>query len=276
MPFHLYFNGEISPLDTTLFKSNDLGLLRGYGMFDYFRTYNGIPFRWDDYWQRFENSARLLKLPLPLNQEETAEILADLHALSGEAEVAFRFVLTGGYAPDSVNVVKPNFLIRTEALPQDNPAGLLKGIKVLPYQYVRDLPEIKTTNYVHMVLMADEMKKQGASDLLFHKDGEISELTRSNFFIFKGDTLITSDTNILRGITRKVVLELAKAHFKIEVRPLLYSELETADEAFTTSSTKWVMPIVQIGDNPVGDGKAGQRTLSLQDLFKKVVMEWGK
>ena len=276
MPFHLYFNGEISPLDTTLFKSNDLGLLRGYGMFDYFRTYNGIPFRWDDYWQRFENSARLLKLPLPLNQEETAEILAELHALSGEAEVAFRFVLTGGYAPDSVNVVKPNFLIRTEALPQDNPAGLLKGIKVLPYQYVRDLPEIKTTNYVHMVLMADEMKKQGASDLLFHKDGEISELTRSNFFIFKGDTLITSDTNILRGITRKVVLELAKAHFKIEVRPLLYSELETADEAFTTSSTKWVMPIVQIGDNPVGDGKAGQRTLSLQDLFKKVVMEWGK
>lgn len=276
MPFHLYFNGEISPLDTTLFKSNDLGILRGYGMFDYFRTYNGIPFRWDDYWQRFENSAKLLKLPLPLNQEEATEILADLHSLSGEREVAFRFVLTGGYAPDSVSVVKPNFLIRTEPLPQDNPAGLLKGIKVLPYQYVRDLPEIKTTNYVHMVLMADEMKKQGASDLLFYKDGEISELTRSNFFIFKGYTLITSDTNILRGITRKVVLELAKTHFKVEVRPLLFSELETADEAFTTSSTKWVMPIVQIGDNLIGDGKAGKRTLSLQDLFKKVVLEWGK
>lgn len=276
MPFHLYFNGEISPLDSTIFKSNDLAILRGYGMFDYFRTYNGVPFRWDDYWQRFENSAKLLKLPLPLNQEEVAEILADLHALSGEAEVAFRFVLTGGYAPDSVNVVQPNFLIRTEALPQDNPAALLKGMKVLPYQYVRDLPEIKTTNYVHMVLMADEMKKQGASDLLFYKDGEISELTRSNFFIFKGDTLITSDTNILRGITRKVVLELAATHFKVEVRPLLYSELETADEAFTTSSTKWVMPIVQIGDKLVGDGKAGKRTLSLQDLFKRVVMEWGK
>jgi len=276
MPFHLYFNGEISPLDSTIFKSNDLGILRGFGMFDYFRTYNGVPFRWDDYWQRFENSAKLLKLPLPVNQEEATRILADLHALSGEKEVAFRFVLTGGYAPDSVNVVKPNFLIRTEALPQDNPAGLLKGIKVLPYQYVRDLPEIKTTNYVHMVLMADEMKKQGAADLLFHKDGEVSELTRSNFFIFRGDTLITSDTNILNGITRKVVLELAEAHFKIEVRPMSYAELETADEAFTTSSTKWVMPIVQIGDKPVGDGKAGKNTLSLQELFKKVVADWGK
>ncbi|WP_159477180.1 aminotransferase class IV [Dyadobacter sp. 3J3] len=276
MPFHLYFNGEISPLDSTIFKSNDLAILRGFGMFDYFRTYNGIPFRWDDYWQRFENSAKLLKLPLPLNQEETAEILADLHALSGEQEVAFRFVLTGGYAPDSVHVVKPNFLIRTEALPQDNPAGLLKGIKVLPYQYVRDLPEIKTTNYVHMVLMAEDMKKQGASDLLFHKDGEISELTRSNFFLFKGDTLITSNNNILNGITRRAVLELAEPHFKIEIRPVLYSELATADEAFTTSTTKWVMPVVQIGDNPVGDGKAGQRTLSLQDAFKKVILNWGR
>jgi len=276
MPFHLFFNGEISPLDTTIFKSNDLGILRGYGLFDYFRTYNGVPFRWDDYWQRFANSAKLLKLQLPVSREETAKILADLYALSGEKEVAFRFVLTGGYAPDSVNVVEPNFLIRTEALPQDNPAGMLKGIKVLPYEYVRDLPEIKTTNYVHMVLMADEMKRQGAADLLFHKDGEISELTRSNFFLFKGDTLITSDNNILNGITRRAVLELAESHFKIEIRPLLYSELETADEAFTTSTTKWVMPVVQIGDRPVGDGKAGKNTLLLQSLFKKVVADWGK
>lgn len=276
MPFHLYFNGEISPLNTAVYQSNDLGILRGYGMFDYFRTYNGIPFRWNDYWQRFEHSARLLKLPLPINQEEAAKILADLHAMSGEAEVAFRFVLTGGYAPDSVHVVNPNLLIRTEVLPQDNPAGLLNGIKVLPYRYVRDLPEIKTTNYVHMVLMADEMKRQGASDLLFHKDGEVSELTRSNFFIFKGDTLITANTNVLKGITRKAVLELAAAHFKVEVRPLLYTELETADEAFTTSSTKWVMPVVQIGDHPVGNGEAGKRTLFLQELFKKVVADWGK
>jgi branched-chain amino acid aminotransferase len=60
MPFHQYFNGEILTVDTPVYKTNDLGLLRGYGLFDYFRTYNGIPFRWNDYWQRFENSAKLL------------------------------------------------------------------------------------------------------------------------------------------------------------------------------------------------------------------------
>ena len=89
--------------------------------------------------------------------------------MSGEREVAFRFVLTGGYAPDSVHVVEPNFIIRTEPLPQDNPAGRKSGIKVLPYEYVRDMPMVKTTNYVHMVFNGRGNENQGASDLLFIK-----------------------------------------------------------------------------------------------------------
>ena len=276
MPFHQYFNGEIFPIDAAIFKTNDLGLLRGYGLFDYFRTYNGVPFRFEDYWKRFENSARLLRLAIPLSRDETEKVLADLFALSGEPEVAFRFVLTGGYAPDSVHVIQPNLLIRTESLPQDNPAGRLKGIKVLPYAYVRDLPEIKSTNYVHMILMADEMRSQEAADLLFHKDGEISELTRSNVFIFKGNTLITPGRSILNGITRRVVLELAGPHFEIQVRSVSLNEFLAADEAFTTSSTKWVMPIVAVGDNRIGDGRAGKNTLFLQGLFEGLVSDWGK
>ncbi|QRR02992.1 aminotransferase class IV [Dyadobacter sandarakinus] len=276
MPFHQYFNGEIFPVDTALFKTNDLGLLRGYGLFDFFRTYNGVPFRWDDYWARFENSARLLKLSLPLTKEATSRILADLHALSGEQEVTFRFVLTGGYAPDSVHVVQPNFLIRTEPLPRDNPAGKLKGIKVLPYEYVRDLPEIKSTNYVHMILMADEMERQQASDLLFYKNGEVSELTRSNVFIISGNQLITADRNVLHGITRRVVMELAAPHMQVVERTLTLQELLDADEVFTTSSTKWVMPIVQVGDRQIGDGTAGKQTLFLQGLFEKYVESWGR
>lgn len=276
MPFHQYFNGEIFPIDAAIFKTNDLGLLRGYGLFDYFRTYNGVPFRFEDYWKRFENSARLLRLAIPLSRDETEKVLADLFALSGEPEVAFRFVLTGGYAPDSVHVIQPNLLIRTESLPQDNPAGRLKGIKVLPHAYVRDLPEIKSTNYVHMILMADEMRSQEAADLLFHKDGEISELTRSNVFIFKGNTLITPGRSILNGITRRVVLELAGPHFEIQVRSVSLNEFLAADEAFTTSSTKWVMPIVAVGDNRIGDGRAGKNTLFLQGLFEGLVSDWGK
>ena len=232
MPFSAYFNGEILPLNTPLLQTNDLGLLRGYGLFDYFRTYNGQPFRWDDYWQRFENSARVLQLDIPMGKSEAAAIIADLYRRSKQPEVAFRLVLTGGYATDSISVTAPNLVIRCEQLPSDNPAGRLAGIKVLPYEYVRDLPMLKSTNYVHMVMMASEMKRQGASDLLFHKDGELSELTRSNVFIVKGDRLITPDRNVLLGITRRTVLELAEADFEVEVRPVLLDEFLHADEAF--------------------------------------------
>ena len=74
--------------------------------------------------------------------------------------------------------------------------------------------------------------------------------------------------NILNGITKKVVLEIAKSHFKIEERPLYYQELEDADEAFTTSSTKWVMPIVQVGRLQIGDGRVGEGATKLLELFK--------
>lgn len=276
MPYAQYFNGQIFPNDANLLKTNDLSLLRGYGMFDYFRTYNGVPFRWDDYWTRFANSARSLHMVPPLTQAETADILTDLYQRSGEAETAFRFVLTGGYAADSVTVTQPNFLIRCEPLPKDNPKAMEEGIKVLPYDYIRDLAEIKTTNYLHMILQAEEMKRQNAQDLLFHKGGEISELTRSNVFYFKGDTLITPDRNVLNGITRHVFLELAAPHFEVQVRPVLFDEFVNADECFTTSTTKWAVPIVQVGEHVVADGKPGERTVFLRELFLKVVAEWGK
>ncbi len=104
MPYYCSFNGDIFPIDTPLLASHDLSLLRGYGLFDYFRTYNGLLFRWDDYWARFEKSARKLTLPLPAGKDETSAILHRLHALSGAGDVAFRLVLTGGYADVSVTV----------------------------------------------------------------------------------------------------------------------------------------------------------------------------
>ncbi len=265
---HTYFNGKILPSENATLHLNDLGLLRGYGMFDYFRTYNGQPFRFDDYWQRFENSAKLLHLTLPVSKAQTAEIITELYQLSGLEDVGIRFLLTGGYAPDSVNVVAPNFAIVCENLPRHNPKDYELGIKLLPYEFVRDLPEIKTTNYLNMIRLAHEIKAQNANDLLYYKDGEISELTRSNFFLFKNNTLVTPNRNILMGITRKTILELVQVHFEVEIRPLRYEELNEADEAFTTSSTKFVMPIVQIGRQQIGNGKVGSRTVKLLEMFQ--------
>ncbi|MFN4145558.1 MAG: aminotransferase class IV [Runella sp.] len=273
---YCYLNGTFLPVEQASLKINDLSLLRGYGLFDYFRTYNGVPFQWDWYWQRFINSATAMRLPVPINQDQAREILAELYRLAAKPDIAYRFVLTGGYSPDSVSMISPNLLIIAENLPKDNPEGRTRGIKVLPFEFVRDMPQIKTTNYFHMIRLAAEMKAQGAADLLYHKDGEVSELTRSNFFIFKGDTLITPDQNILHGITRRVVLGLAEKDFEVEVRPLKVEELQEADEAFTTSSTKWVMPIVQIGRNLIADGTPGKRTLHLLQQFDQLTERYAQ
>ena len=104
-----------------------------------------------------------------------------------------------------------------------------------------------------------------------NKQGHVLEATRSNFFIFRGDTLVTPGTGILVGITRNVVLGLARGRFPVEERPILLDELHQADEAFITSSSKEIMPVVQINDVTIGNGKAGPRTYEMEQRFIEMV-----
>lgn len=271
---HCYFNGTILPAEEVKLQHNDLGLLRGYGMFDYFRTYNGRPFQWDLYWARYDRSSKLLRIPSPVQKEEAYEIVMKLLGLSGMADCSFRFVLTGGYAPDSMSMTKPNLLIITEDLHPLLPEEYEKGIKVITYEFVRDIPEIKSTDYKHLLILQPDIKAAGAQDVLYHKNGDISELSRSNVFIFKDDVLITPDENALKGITRQTVLDLAKDHYKIEIRPVTLQELLEADEVFTSSTTKRVLPIVQVGDHIIADGKPGKNSKVLLALINEMIENW--
>jgi branched-chain amino acid aminotransferase len=272
-----YLNGTIAPVDQLAIGVTDLSLLRGYGLFDYFLTYNGRPFQWDWYWERFQNSATRMHLNLPVGKDETYAIVMDLLERStqnGSIDVAFRFVMTGGYSADSISIVKPNLLIMTEDIHPVPISQYEQGIKVILDDYVREMAEVKTTDYKHVILMAEAIRAARASDILYHKDGEISELSRSNFFIIKGDQLITSDRNILHGITRRTVIQLAQNDFEVIERPVLLSELYDADEAFTTSSTKKVLPIVQISDLSIGSGAVGDRSKFLLERFNDLVENW--
>jgi len=149
-----------------------------------------------------------------------------------------------------------------------------QGIKVILDEYVREMAEVKTTDYKRVILKAEEIRAANALDILYHKDGEVSELSRSNFFIVKGDNLITPNRHILRGITRRTIIDLAQTDFQVEERPVLLSELYDADEAFTTSSTKQVLPITQIGELVVGDGRVGSRSRFLLERFNELVANW--
>lgn len=272
--YYGYFNGTIAPTDQLAVGVTDLGLLRGYGLFDYFLTYNGRPFQWDWYWERFQNSATRMHLPLQLGKDETFRLLLKLIELSGGTDVAFRFVMTGGYAPDSITIDHPNLLILTESIHPVPAIQYEQGIKVILDEYVREMAEVKSTDYKRLILMAQAIKSAGASDLLYQKGGEISELSRSNFFIVKGNRLITPNRYILHGITRRTVMQLAQSDFQVEERPVLLSELYDADEAFTTSSTKRVLPIVQIGELTVADGHVGPTSKFLLERFDDLTKSW--
>ena len=266
-----YLNGTIAPTDQLAIGVTDLGLLRGYGLFDYFLTYNGRPFQWDWYWERVQNSAFRMHLPLPLGKDDTYRILMDLIERDSGVDVAFRFVMTGGYSPDSITIEQPNLLILTESVHPVPPIQYEQGIKVILDEYVREMAEVKSTDYKRVILMAQAIKSAGASDLLYQKGGEISELSRSNFFIVKGDRLITPNQHILHGITRRTIIELAQADFQVEERPVLLSELYDANEAFTTSSTKRVLPIVQIGELTIGDGHVGPKVEQAREFYQRKV-----
>lgn len=271
---HCFFNGKIAPTSDTNIHISDLGLLRGYGLFDYFRTYNGKPFQWDMYWTRYENSAKRMGISSPLSKKEAFEVVEKLIHLSGLDECAIRFVLTGGYAEDSISMSQSNLLIISEDIHYVTASSYTNGMSVITYEFVRDIPAIKSTDYKHLLILQPEIKKAGASDVLYHKNGEVSELSRSNIFHFKDNLLITPNENILNGITRQTVLELAKPHFKIEERPVTLEEFINADEIFTTSSTKRVMPITKIDNKLIGNGQVGQKTLFLQKLIDEMVKKW--
>ncbi|MFD2932223.1 aminotransferase class IV [Spirosoma flavum] len=282
--YYGYFNGTIAPTDQLAVGVTDLSLLRGYGLFDYFLTYNGRPFQWDWYWERFQNSASRMHLRLPLSKDETYAIVMNLversnkarltSGLSNPIDVGFRFVLTGGYSADSITVERPNLLIMTEMIHPVPTIQYEQGIKVILDDYVREMAEVKSTDYKRVILMAEAIRAARASDLLYQKGGEISELSRSNFFLVKGDRLVTPDRHILHGITRKTVLQLAQSDFQVEERPVLLSELYDADEAFTTSSTKKILSITQIGDLTIGNGHVGPKSKFLLERFNELVKTW--
>lgn len=274
MAHHCYFNGTLLPADETRIHITDLGLLRGYGLFDYFRTYNGKPFQWDWYWERYTTSATLLGIPNPVQKDEARQIVQTLIEKSELADCAIRFVLTGGYAADSLSMTQPNLLIISEDIHPVAEPEYDTGIKVLTYDFVRDIPTIKSIDYKHLMILQPKLKAAGAADVLFHHEGRISELSRSNVFIVQGGRLITPHRDILFGITRKTVLSLAEGGLEVEERDISLAECIQADEVFTTSTTKRVLPITRIDDHVIGSGKIGPVTQALLDKINAMVAAW--
>ncbi len=263
-------NGELVDASTASLKVNDLSLLRGYGAFDYFLVREGIPVFAEDHIERFFASANFLRLEIPFDPNTMSKQVRQVIAANGLPEAGIRLLLTGGYVLDSYTPIAPNILILQHPYVPYPAEKYRSGIKMMTYEYVRDMPEIKTTHYTMGIWLLDKLKAANASDVLYHKNGKVSESARSNFFIVDADDkLITPNDNVLKGITRKHLLSLVQNHYQVEIRPLRSDELPQAKEAFICSTIKEILPVTQIDDFKIGDGRPGPITLALLDQFRQ-------
>jgi len=268
-----YINGQWVHPDNATISINDVGVLRGYSVFESLRTYDRRTFHLDQHMIRLFRSARLIDMDIPWSAQYIAEIVRDVIARNTYQHAAIRLLVTGGESEDGILPSGiPTLAVLITPLKERDMEQFAAGCKLITTKLQRNAPEAKTANYIAAVRSLKEAVRRGATDALFVNERDhVLEATRSNFFIFRGNTLITPHRGILLGITRNVVLELARGKFPIEERPILLDELALADEAFITSSSKEITPVIQIDDRIIGDGKPGQRTYQLEQIFIEMV-----
>ncbi len=268
-----YVNGRwVHPHEATI-SLNDVAVLRGYSVFESLRTYHRRPFHLDEHLDRLFHSAAIIDLEVPYTREELTRAVEEAIERNAYQHASIRIFVTGGESstgvlPDG----KPTLAVLVSPLPERDMERFAQGYKVITTPLQRETPEAKTTSYVAAIRALKEAAQRGASDALFvNEHGHVLEGTRSNFFVFVDNTLVTPHTGILLGVTRNVVLRLAQGLFPTEERPILFEELREVSEAFMTSSGREIMPVVQIDDRPVGDGKPGPRTYELERRFIAMV-----
>ena len=272
-----YFNGEWVTEEKLLIPVKDLSVVRGFGVFDFMRTYQGNkPFRMEDHIERFYRSAAYLELDVPVSQEELRSIVEDGIARNGFPETGVRFTLTGGVASDAYMIApgKPSLIVTFGPINSPDPKLYQEGGKVITTPHIRHLPHAKSLNYMIAVLAHREVKRQGAVEAVYidDKTSQIYEGTIANMFAVKDGTVITPKDDVLIGITRNVVLELCDAlDIPHREEPLFANDLATYQEMFITGTTKEVMPIIQFDETTIGDGKVGPITRQLVDAFESLV-----
>ena len=262
----VYLNNSFVEENNALLPFTDLGFQRGYAVFDFFRLIENSPLHLDDHLDRFVHSAREMRLPIPTSKEKIKTVIAELIGRNNLPWSGIRIQLTGGPATENPELLSPILIISQHAFPTPTETQLGKGIHLVTFSHQRQLPHVKTTDYLMSLWLQPYVKDKGADDLLYHTGGLITESPRSNFFIVTGEeALATPAEDILKGITRKKVLGIASKKLKVEERAISLEEAFYAREAFITSTTKQILPVTKLNGRPIGNGIPGPITRELQE-----------
>lgn len=265
-----YINGDFAAADVASVPARDLAILRGYGVFDFLRTYGGLPFQLGAHLRRLRRSAALIELGCPWDIEELGEIVSETLRRNSYPEAGIRIVLTGGDSPTGfLPTGNPRLLVMVTPAQDMDSSYYQRGAEVVTVEQARHLPQAKTINYIPGITAQIKAQKRNpkAVDAIYRLDGNVIEGTRSNTFIYKDGRWITPHEGLLLGVTRAEAIKLIEAEGELELRNITLEEYRAADEVILTSSNKEIMPVVKVDDVTIGDGAPGTQT-------KRLMRQW--
>jgi branched-chain amino acid aminotransferase len=265
-----YINGEFVEAFQAVIPVNDLALLRGYGVFDFLRTYGRKPFCIEEHVSRLKNSARLIGLPFPWTVDEVIGIVNRILSLNHHVESNIRIIVTGGPSADFITPENdPRLLVLAGELSPCPREWYSRGVKVITVPGCRSIPGAKTINYLSAIVSLERARSREAVEAIsIDENGMVGEGQTATVFAFIGDRMVTNEDGILPGVTRALILQLTESEFPREIRELPIAELLRADEIFMTASNKEVFPVVRVDETVISDGSPGPRTRRVMKLFR--------
>lgn len=274
----VYVNGEYLPETEAKVSIFDRGFLMADGVYEVTSVLDGKLIDFDGHAVRLNRSLTELDMPNPVTKDELLTIHRELVARNDIIEGMVYLQITRG-APDDRDFVFPDpettpqtVVLFTQNKPglADNPVAKV-GIKVISIEDIRwGRRDIKTVQLLYPSMGKMMAKKAGADDAWLIQDGFVTEGTSNNAYIVKNGKIITRErsTDILHGITRAAVLRFAaEAQMEVEERNFTIEEAKDADEAFVTSASTFVMPVVEIDGVALGDGTPGPVAPRLREIY---------
>jgi branched-chain amino acid aminotransferase len=282
----VYVNGTIKPANEAVVPVYDHGFLYGEGVYETLRTYNRVPFLYDRHMARLRASARRIHLDVPFSDAELAGWIDDTIAAAGEMREAYiRILFTRGVGElnyDPRSTPKPTTVIIVKPLEEPPARVFEQGIGINLVEILRNHPHsvnplIKANNLLNNALAMQEAYRRGGEEgLMCNYRGELSECSQANFFMVRSGGVLTpkSEAGLLEGITRAFLFEVGRdIGIDVEEATLFPRDLETADEAFITSTTRELSPVTSIDGRPVGSGKVGAITKRILEGLRKKALE---
>ena len=273
----LYFNGRFTTTGERVLRVEDRGFQFGDALYEVFKFIGKRPVFLLEHYRRIDRGLREIDVPNPWDEAQFAEVMRELVDRTAFADGIVYIQISRGEAerahfyPDGM---APTVVAYSRAFRFPDAAKKERGIRLvtMPDQRWKQC-QVKSVNLLANALAKKRAQRAGADEALLLSEGLVREGASSSFFVVSGGRLVTHplDEHILPGVVRDHVIELALgAKIRVDERPPREDELFDLDEAFITSSTQGVMPVSEIDGRVIGNGRRGEVTTTLQELFDQV------